>query len=169
MTTFKKGDIVLYSPIMLPGEPRFIGVVRKEPWKLDSGGWVTHLTGLPKEYGDFVQSPGRAYVHAARFEALELAPTIYCNGAWRKRSARDNERVDHEVFYVLPVVAGSLDFPHVPRWTCQAYVLPGLAGVPDSPHMPRWMWQAGSECGSSESYEAALAKVEELWKLRKLK
>ena len=134
-TTFRRGDIVLYSPIMLPDEPKFVGVVREKPWQLGCGTWVTHLTGLSKAYGDFVKCPGRAYVHAARFEALELAPTIYCKSkrAWRKRSARDNERVDHEVFYVLLGAVGT-----------------------------RWAWQAGSKCGSSESYEAARAKVEEL-------
>lgn len=144
MTTFKKGDIVFYSPIMIPGQPKFAGVVRADPWQLGSGDWVTHLTGLPNGYGDFVNIPGKDFVHAACFEALELAPTFFCKERrlWQTPSPNEDESIDAEIFYVMSGTAGAISFP---------------LGV-------GWAYRAGTHFDRAESYNAARAAVEEIYK-----
>jgi len=74
-TDCKPGTRVSFPPIR--GGPRFIGIVRREPWQLGHGAWVTHLDDMESAYGDFVGRPAETTVHAALVDWLDPAPQVY--------------------------------------------------------------------------------------------
>lgn len=144
MKTFKKGDIVLYSPIMMHGEPSFGGVVREEPWQLGRGEWVTHVTGLGQAYREFTHQPERGTAYVACFDALELAPTVLCSdGVWRSDSDAGVSLADPGLRGAIYWHDGNSSFSEA-GWR---YSLNGDDG-----------WTHGMH---TASYEAARAAVEE--------
>ncbi len=67
------GTKVLYKPVLGKTTRSFKGTVREHPWQLGHGTWVTHLTNMEVDYGNYVGVPGKKHVHAAYVEeALEL-------------------------------------------------------------------------------------------------
>lgn len=148
MTTFKKGDIVLYSPIMMPGESSFGGVVRETPWQLGSGDWVTHVIGLGPAYRSFTHRPDKETVHGALLEALEPAPVFFCanDRTWHNESPDKSTWIDAEIFYVMPGTAMALACTTGVGW-----------GYTISTRHSRITERA-------DSYETARAKIEEAFK-----
>lgn len=118
MTTFKKGDIVLYSPIMMHGAPSFGGVVREDPWQFCHGEWATHVTGLGQEYRSFTGRPDKSTAHGALVRKLESAPIYFraSDRTWHAEALDDSVLAYAKIFYVLPGTSMALVCPTCVGW-----------------------------------------------------
>jgi len=138
MSDFKKGDIVLYKPSDLPGQPAFGAVVKTESWELGHGAVVCHLKGLGKAYDDFTGKRGRTTVSAALVDRLKPAPTYYHVATKSWLISNDGDCAGHIYWHDAPSLQDN-------GWKYS------LRDAED--------WTHGIH---AESYEAARAKVEEL-------
>ena len=144
MKIFKKGDIVLYSPYLRPGDPKFGGVVSEEPWQPEYGDLkpVTHVTGLGREYRSFTGRPDKETARDVPLRKLELAPTLLCSdGVWRSDAGADSAALRADI-------VGSVSWSKEKGW---------LFAICDAD-------DAWSDWMLAESYEAARAAVEEACK-----